>query len=152
MHLLTRRQKYSPCSIWKHLETRIPNWLKCFMFFFYFCESSRKHYGKKKRKKVCFSACSTFFSPQCLENAFNPLLHLPILGSSNSAANEDMMSNIWTNEDTIFWLSRKHCGKRRNCSLRGMSSFPTVFSKAVLLMRQNEYLWSKGLNSALCGF
>ena len=46
----------------------------------------------------------------------------------------------------LSWLSRKHCGKRRNCSLRAISSFPTMFSKAVcLLMRQNEYLWSKGL-------
>ena len=28
---------------------------------------------------------------------FNTLPHMPILGSSNSAANKDMMSNIWTN-------------------------------------------------------
>ena len=26
-------------------------------------------------------------------------------------------------------MGRKHCGKRRNCSLRAISSFPTVFSK-----------------------
>ena len=33
----------------------------------------------------------------------NPLLDfLPILGSSNSAANKDMMSKIWTNWDTII--------------------------------------------------
>ena len=42
---------------------------------------------------------------------------MPILGSSNSAANKDMMSNKLTNWNTIFKLSRKHCGKRRNCSL-----------------------------------
>ena len=41
---------------------------------------------------------------------------MPNLGSSNSAANKDMMSKILTNEDTNFWLSRKHRGKRRNCS------------------------------------
>ena len=29
---------------------------------------------------------------------FNPLSHMPILGSSKSAANKTMMSNIWTNE------------------------------------------------------
>ena len=39
-------------------------------------------------------------------------------------------------------LSRKHCGKRRNCSLRAISSFPTMFS----MMCENEYLWSKGLS------
>ena len=41
----------------------------------------------------------------------NPLPHMPILGSSNSAANKDMMLKIWTNGNTITLLSRKHCGK-----------------------------------------
>ena len=35
----------------------------------------------------------------------------------------------WTNGDAIFWLSRKYCGKRRNCSLWAISPFPTMFSK-----------------------
>ena len=26
-------------------------------------------------------------------------------------------------------MGRKHCGKRRNCSLQAISPFPTVFSK-----------------------
>ena len=30
------------------------------------------------------------------------LPQMPILGSSNSAANKDMMSKIWTNGDTII--------------------------------------------------
>ena len=61
----------------------------------------------------------------------NPLPDMPILGSSNSAASKDLMSKIWTNGDIIIWLSRKHCGKRRNCSLRAISSFPPMFSKTV---------------------
>ena len=28
----------------------------------------------------------------------------------------------------VFQTGRKHCGKRRNCSLRAISPFPTVFS------------------------
>ena len=32
----------------------------------------------------------------------NPLPHMPIFCSSNSAANKDMMSKILTNGDTIF--------------------------------------------------
>ena len=32
----------------------------------------------------------------------NPLPHMVILGSSNSAANKDMMSRIWTNGDTVI--------------------------------------------------
>ena len=69
---------------------------------------------------------------------------MPILGYSNSAANKDMMAKYgkW---GTIIRLSRKHCGKRRNCSLRAISSFPIMFSKAMcFFMRQNEYLWGKG--------
>ena len=42
------------------------------------------------------------------------LPHMPILGSSNSAANKNMMSKIWTNGVQLSDLSRKHCGKRRN--------------------------------------
>ena len=46
----------------------------------------------------------------------------------------------------VIWLSWKLCGKMRNCSVRAISPFPTIFSKALLLlMHQNEYLWSKGL-------
>ena len=56
---------------------------------------------------------------------------MPISGPWNSVANKDMLSKIWTNGDTIIWLNRKHCGKRRNCSLRAISLFPTMFSNAV---------------------
>ena len=59
------------------------------------------------------------------------LIIMPILSFSNSAANKDMMSNIWTNGDTIIWLSRKCSGKRRNCSLQAISYFLTMFSNAV---------------------
>ena len=60
----------------------------------------------------------------------NPLPHMPIFGFSNLAENKDMTSEIWTNEDIVIRLSRKHCVKRRNCSFRAISSFPTMFSKA----------------------
>ena len=61
----------------------------------------------------------------------NPLPQMPSLSSSHPEANKDVMSKIFTNGNTIFGLSRKHCGKRRNCSLRALSSFPSMFSKAV---------------------
>ena len=44
---------------------------------------------------LCQNGCSV--TPTCV----NPLPHMPILGSSNSTANKDMMSKIWTNGDTI---------------------------------------------------
>ena len=56
----------------------------------------------------------------------------------------DMMSKSWTNGDTVIWLSRKHCGKRRNCSLRAISSFPKMFSKAVYCwwVKMSIWVWS----------
>ena len=67
----------------------------------------------------------------CLGFILNSLPHMSILGSSNSAANENVMWKKLNKWDTIIWLSRKHCGKRRNCSLRAISSFPIMFSKTV---------------------
>ena len=43
-----------------------------------------------------------FHGHQAHNIAFNPLPDMPILGSSSSAANKDLMSKIWTNEDTII--------------------------------------------------
>ena len=73
---------------------------------------------------------SIFFFSHNDFSFFNPLPDMPILGSSNSAANKDIMSEIWTNGDTIIFLTRKHRGKRRNYSLRPISPFLTMFSKA----------------------
>ena len=43
----------------------------------------------------------------------------------------------------VFW---KHCGKRRNCSSRAISPFPTVFSKRLVLQtHENQGLLRKGL-------
>ena len=45
-----------------------------------------------------------------------------------------MMAKIWTNGDTIICLSRKHCGKSRNDSLRSLSPFPQCFQKQSLVL------------------
>ena len=36
---------------------------------------------------------------------------------------------IWWKWEKVSQTGRKHCGKRRNCSLWAISSFPTVFSE-----------------------
>ena len=38
---------------------------------------------------------------------------------------------IWRKWHKVIQMGRKHCGKRRNCSLRAISPFPTVFSKGL---------------------
>ena len=64
------------------------------------------------------------------------------------------MSKTWTNGDTIILFSRKHCAKKEKLLITSNFSFShNVFNTCLLLMRQNEYLWSKGLNfSSAFGF
>ena len=55
---------------------------------------------------ILLTACSLNLD-QCIillfgKEFFNPLPHMPILASSNSATNKDMMSETWTNENTII--------------------------------------------------
>ena len=38
---------------------------------------------------------------------------------------------IWQKWKKVIQTGRKHCWKRRNCSLRAISPFPTVFSKGL---------------------
>ena len=40
------------------------------------------------------------------------------------------ISNLKTLQK-VMQMGRKHCGKRRNCSLRAISPFPIVFSKGL---------------------
>ena len=42
-------------------------------------------------------------------------------------------------------MGRKHCGKRRNCSLRAIPPFPSVFKRLVSQGRQKVSLCGNGL-------
>ena len=48
---------------------------------------------------------------------------------------------IWWKWKEVIQTGRKHCGKRRNCSLRAISPFPTVFLKG---------LFSRGVKRCHC--
>ena len=68
---------------------------------------------------------------------------MPISGSSNSAANKNMMSRIWTNG---VQLSYKTLWEKNKLLVTSNFFFShNVFKSCLLLTRQNEYLWSKGL-------
>ena len=56
---------------------------------------------------------------------------MPVLGSFNSVAKKDMMSEIWTNWDTITWFRRKHFGKGEIACYKQFLLF-SLFSKAVV--------------------
>ena len=43
---------------------------------------------------------------------------------------------IWWKWQKVIQMGRKHCGKRRNCSLRAISPFPIVFSKEIIMGKE----------------
>ena len=54
---------------------------------------------------------------------------------------------IWRKCQKVIQMGRKHCGKRRNCSLPAVSPFATVFSKGLFPQgRQKVSLCGNGLN------
>ena len=111
----------------------------CWSIMGYISIRVEMHY--RKRRQCFFQAFSplpTIFSRAFFLNSFTNL-------RLSKFRNTDMMSKIWTDEDTIIRLSRKHCWKGRNCSLWAISPSHNVFKSCLLLMRQNDYLWSKGL-------
>ena len=57
------------------------------------------------------------------------LPHMPILGSSISAANKDRMSKILTNGDSFVRLSRKHLEKGGIARDQQFLLFPQCFQK-----------------------
>ena len=55
---------------------------------------------------------------------------------------------IWRKWQKSIQTGRKRCGKRRNCSFRAISPFPTVFSKGLFAKgRQKVSLCGNGLRN-----
>ena len=85
-----------------------------------------------------FPACFQIFSRPLLQGhltlshkaePFNPF---PNDKFKTSKLKEFADDNFRFNENgRVFEMVRKHCAKRRNCSLRAISPFPTVFSKGL---------------------
>ena len=50
---------------------------------------------------------------------------------------------IWWKWQKVFQTGRKHCGKRRNCSLWAIFPFPTVFSKGLFPRGVIVWEWVK---------
>ena len=56
-------------------------------------------------------------------------LYLPILGSSNAAANKDMMSKVLLNRDTIFYRVENIVGNEEIAHYKQFLLFPQRFQK-----------------------
>ena len=68
-----------------------------------------------------------------VNRSFNPLPDTPILGSSNSAANENMMSKIWTNEVQLSGSVENIVGKEEIARYEQFLLFPQCFQKLSLV-------------------
>ena len=55
---------------------------------------------------------------------------------------------IWQKRKKVIQTGRKHCGKRRNCSLRAISPFPSVFKRLVSQTCQKVSLCGNGLKNS----
>ena len=78
---------------------------------------------------------------------------MPILGSSNSAANKDIICQKYgqMGRQLSDWVENI-LGIGEIARYKQFLLFPQFFLKScLLLMRQNEYLWSKGLRVNLNG-
>ena len=67
-----------------------------------------------------------------MTHAFKSLPDMPLLGSSSSAANKDMMAKIWTNGDTVICLGRKIVGKGEIARTSSFSFSHNVFKSSLL--------------------
>ena len=82
-------------------------------------------------------------------SSIQPIPKRQILESSKTERVCSCEFQVWWKWQKVIQMRRKHCGKRRNWSLRAISSFPTVFSKKkkknVLQTCENKGLFGKGL-------
>ena len=88
--------------------------------------SNRTHTGTKIFPTKC--CCDSFF-----QNGFcflNPLPNDKFYTLPNWNSLQMTISNLWKWKK-VLEMGWKHCGIRRNCSLRAISPFPTVFSKGL---------------------
>ena len=119
---------------------------------------SRKHSGKRRKYWLpAFSSFPTIFlkgfffrvlkSWDCLVKGYcwksgfaighshiiNPFPHIKILDQTKLKAFADDKLNVTKMIFSAFDMSRKHCGKRRNCLYKQFLLFPQCFQKASFL-------------------
>ena len=86
--------------------------------------------------KLCHVHERSDFGQHCLQKApdvtYYLLTHYQTTNLDSSKLKKFANNNFKFDENGgELSTGRKHCGKRRNCSLRAISPFPTVFSKGL---------------------
>ena len=92
----------------------------------------------------CFQCFDTLLEGKL--SLINPLYDMPILGSPNSVANSDMMSKNMDKWGYNYLIEQKTLWEKEKLLVTSNFSFShNVFKSCLLLIPQNEHLWSKGL-------
>ena len=114
----------------ERVHISLPSKITRISFFFFFQNrvldivSDLKYRGEQMRKSEpadCLPAGSTLYL------IINPFSN-DIFRLFQTESLQTTISNVMKMVE-ILQTGRKHCGKRRNCSLRAISPFSTVFSK-----------------------
>ena len=87
---------------------------------------SNPYKAKQTMERLNFEALYFFIS---FKNVIYPFPKRQILEASKLKQFADDNFKFEETGRKTIQMGRKHCGKRRNCSLRAISPFPTVFSK-----------------------
>ena len=133
---------------------------KRIFLFFPFTNLKNKGFWKRCEKKKMlvtsiFSFSHNVFYPYQIKfKFFSHICHLQMLLTHYQTTNFRLFQTervcrrqfqIWRKWLKVIQTGRKHCGKRRNCSLRAISPFPSVFKRLVSQGRKKVSLCGNGL-------
>ena len=99
---------------------------------FWFLDRKYPYYRRQCSYLICKSLTCSLSKLNFQDYIFFiPLPDDKILDSSKPKEFADDDFKFDENARKLSKTGRKHCGKSRNCSLRAISPFPTVFSKGL---------------------
>ena len=123
---LTKKQTWNQTK-WKHLRTTTKLWLELWNF----AVKELKIMWEMLLANICFFSLNVFTGSFTLAlwNFALTLSQTTNFGLFQTERVCRQQFQIWWKWQKDFQKGWKHCGKRKNCSLRAISPFPTVFSK-----------------------
>ena len=108
-------------SVWKSLKFVIWERVKWYLMGFYSAETNDKAAENKEQDQTSWMCGLILLFTLCKINSW---LQMAVKRLTHSHT----MTHFDASGKQAFW---KHCGKRRNCLLRAISPFPTVFSSCL---------------------
>ena len=114
---------YFPCVISEY------RFIYCIAYMTISLWQCRKYCWKRRKCRLLQRFLSSVFPPTCISSLTHYQMTNFRLFQIERACRWQFQ--IWQKWKKVIQTGRKHCGKRRNCSLRAISPFPTVFSKGL---------------------